>query len=71
MLKFIAVLFALAIVSPTQAMPVTPIDSSASMVTMIREACGAGFHRVNGVCVRNVKACPVGYHLDAGRCVRT
>ena len=71
MLKFIAVLFALAIVAPTQAMPVKPLHNSASMVTPVREACGAGMHRVNGVCVRNVKVCPVGFHLESGRCVKT
>ena len=69
--KFIAVLFAVALASPLQAMPVEPIPNTATIVLPVREACGAGMHRVNGVCVRNVKVCPVGLHLSSGRCVRT
>ena len=71
MSKFIAILFALALASSLQAMPVKPVQNPATMVTPVREACGAGMHRVNGVCVRNVKVCPVGSHLESGRCVRT
>ena len=71
MLKLIAVTFALAIASPGQAMPFEPMQHPAGMVTFVREACGGGFHRINGVCVRNGKVCPVGFHLDGGHCVRT
>jgi hypothetical protein len=71
MLRFIVVLFAVTFVSPLQALPAKPIQIQSSMATPVREACGAGMHRVNGVCVRNVKACPVGFHLSSGRCVKT
>jgi hypothetical protein len=70
MLKLIVAVIALALASPAQALPYGTIQTPASMVTNVREACGAGFHRVNGVCVRNVKVCPVGLHLEGGRCVR-
>jgi hypothetical protein len=69
--KFTAVLFVIALASPLQAMPVAPTQNPATIVMPVREACGAGMHRVNGVCVRNVKVCPVGFHLSSGRCVRT
>jgi hypothetical protein len=70
MLKFIVAVIALALASPALALPYGSIQNPASMITNVREACGAGFHRVNGVCVRNVKVCPVGLHLEGGRCVR-
>lgn len=52
MLRLAAVAFALAIASSAQAMPLTPIQQPESLVITVREACGAGFTRVNGVCVR-------------------
>jgi hypothetical protein len=53
MIRLIAVAFALALASSAQAMPLAPLQSD-NMVTKVREACGAGLHRVGGVCVRNV-----------------
>ena len=41
-----------AIASSAQAVPLAPIHQPDSLVTQVREACGAGFTRVNGVCVR-------------------
>jgi hypothetical protein len=70
MLRYIVVLVVLALASPIQAIQVAP-NNQTRIVIPAREACGAGMHRVNGVCVRNVKACPVGSHLENGRCVRT
>jgi hypothetical protein len=50
MLRLTAVAFALALATSAQAMPVAPIQPG-DMVTQVREACGAGRHRVGGVCV--------------------
>ena len=71
MLRYIVVLVVLAVAMPVQAIQVAPSNNQGRIVVQIREACGAGMHRINGVCVRNVKACPVGSHLEGGRCVRT
>jgi hypothetical protein len=51
MFRLIAVAFALTLAASAQAMPVTPLHQSDSMVTQVREACGAGRVRINGVCV--------------------
>lgn len=52
MIRLSALAFLLAIASSAQAMPLVPIQQPESMVSHVREACGAGFTRVNGVCVR-------------------
>jgi len=64
MIRLIAVAFALALASSVQAMPLAPIAQSDDMVITVREACGAGMHRVNGVCVRTHA------RRAAGRCAR-
>ena len=54
MLRLTAVAFALALATSAQAMPLAllqPGDQPGDMVTQVREACGAGRHRVGGVCV--------------------
>jgi hypothetical protein len=51
MMRWIAVAFALALASSAQAIPLAPLQHSGDMVITVREACGAGMHRVNGVCV--------------------
>jgi hypothetical protein len=56
MFRIIAVAFAFALASSAQAMPLAPIQQPDNMVTTVRTACGAGYHRVNGVCVRNTTA---------------
>ena len=45
-----ALLFAVA--SSAQAMPLAPMQQPESLALTVREACGAGFARVIGVCVR-------------------
>jgi hypothetical protein len=69
----IAVAFALAWASSAQAMPPTPLQQSDDMVINVREACGAGMHRVNGRCVgtparrharRAVRRCAAGVTCD-------
>ena len=63
MIRWIAVAaFTLAIATSAQAMSLVPIHQADSMVTQVREACGAGRVRVNGVCVarttkRQVRRC--------------
>jgi hypothetical protein len=51
MTKLIAAAFAVALVSSVQAMPLAPPPAD-DTITQVREACGAGMHRVNDVCVR-------------------
>jgi hypothetical protein len=76
MIRFIAFAFALALGASAQAMPVTPLHQPDRMVTQVREACGAGRVRVNGVCVarttkrhvrREVRRCA---RWSGGNCVR-
>lgn len=52
MTRLAAIALALAFASVAQAMPLAPVHQPESLVTTVREACGAGFTRVNGVCVR-------------------
>ena len=52
MIRLIAVsAFALAVATSAQAMSLAPLHQSNGMITQVREACGAGRVRVNGVCV--------------------
>jgi hypothetical protein len=67
------ILLILGLASHTQAMPVVSIQQLDDMVTPVREACGPGMQRVNGVCRRNTTvrhACAAGLRLVNGRCVR-
>ena len=52
MIRLIAVAFAVALASSAQAIPLAPLQQPNDVVIKVREACGAGMHRVNGVCVR-------------------
>jgi hypothetical protein len=52
MIRLSALAFVLAIASSAQAMPLVPLQQPESLVSQVREACGAGLTRVNGVCVR-------------------
>jgi hypothetical protein len=52
MIRLIAVAgFALAVATSAQAMSLAPLHQQDNMITQVREACGAGRVRVNGVCV--------------------
>jgi hypothetical protein len=51
MTRLIAVVFALTVASLAQAMPLVPLQQSEEVVIKVRETCGAGMHRVGGVCV--------------------
>ena len=65
MIRWIAVAaFTLAIATSAQAMSPVPLHQADSMVTQVREACGAGMHMVNGTCVRTPA------RRNASRCAR-
>jgi hypothetical protein len=75
MIRFIAGIFALVVATSVQAMPVAPLHTD-GMTTQVREACGAGRVRINGVCVarttkrhvrREVRRCA---RWNGGVCVR-
>ena len=65
MIRFIAIAaFALSVATSAQAMTLAPLHQSDSMITQVREACGAGRVRINGICVarttkRQVRRCAV------------
>ena len=75
MIRIITVAFVLALVSSAQALPLAPIQQPQSTITTVREACGAGMQRVNGVCVRTAARrhavrCATGMRVVNGVCVR-
>jgi len=75
MIKVVAAAFIVAIASSAQAMPRAAVEQPDSLVTTVREACGAGMHRVNGVCVRTparrqAARCAAGLRYVGGRCIR-
>jgi hypothetical protein len=75
MTRTIAVALVIAFASAAQAMPVASLQDSGTLVLQVREACGVGFTRVNGVCVRTparaaARRCAAGMRLVGGRCVR-
>jgi hypothetical protein len=51
MIRLIAVVFAFAVATSAQAMSLSPLPQPDSMITQVRQACGAGMHMVNGRCV--------------------
>jgi hypothetical protein len=64
MIRWIVVAVTLALVSSVQAMPLVPLQMPNDVVVKVREACGAGMHRVNGVCIRTAA------RRSASRCAR-
>lgn len=75
MIRMVTLAFVLALASSAQAIPVAPVQQLGSNVTTVREACGAGMHRVNGVCVRTAARrqavrCATGMRVVNGVCVR-
>jgi hypothetical protein len=76
MIRLIAIAFALAVATSAQATPLAPLHQPDGMITQVREACGAGRVRINGICVarttkrhvrREVRRCA---RWNAGVCVR-
>ena len=51
MIRLIAVVFAAAVASSAQAMPLAPLHQPDNMITQVRQGCGAGMHMINGRCV--------------------
>ena len=75
MIRLTAIAFALALASSAQAAPIAPPHQPDGLTTQIREACGAGMHRVRGVCVRTsarrqAARCAAGMRSVNGRCIR-
>ena len=64
MLRLIAVAFALTLASSAQALPPVSAQKADTLLILIRQACGAGMHYVNGVCLRTPA------RRAASRCVR-
>jgi hypothetical protein len=73
MIRLIAIAFALALGTSAQAMPPAQPAQPDEVVVKVREACGAGMHRVNGRCVgtparrharRAVRRCAAGVTCD-------
>jgi hypothetical protein len=65
MIRLIAGAFIMAFASAAQAMPLAPAEHPDAMITQVREACGAGMHRVGGACVatptrRSARRCAAG-----------
>ena len=72
MIRLITVAFALTLATSVQAMSPAPLHQTDGMITQIREACGAGRVRINGVCVarttkRQARRCA---RWSGGACVR-
>ena len=75
MIRIIGFAFALVISTFAQAAPLAPLHQPDGMITQVREACGTGYHMVNGTCVRtavrrNAARCAVGMRSVGGRCVK-
>ena len=75
MIRLFVIAFASVVATSTQAMSPAKLHQPDSMVTQVREACGAGFHMVNGTFVRtavrrNAARCAVGMRTVGGRCVK-
>jgi hypothetical protein len=52
MIRLIAIAgFAVAVATSVQAMPLPQLHQQDGLMTQVREACGAGRVRINGVCV--------------------
>jgi hypothetical protein len=75
MVRLISLTFALVVVTSAQATPLVPLHQLERLATQVREACGAGMHMVNGVCIRtaarrNAARCAVGMRTVGGRCFK-
>lgn len=64
MMRLIVIAVGVALTSSVHALPLTALHQPDQMLTQVREACGAGMHRVGGVCVRTHA------RRAAGRCAR-
>ena len=69
MISLFIVIFALAVATSARAMSPAPLNQPDSMVTQVREACGAGFHMVKGTCVLLPAGTPPGVRLGCAQWV--
>jgi hypothetical protein len=76
MIRFVAAAFALVAATSAHAVSLAPLHQSHGIITRVREACGAGRVRINGICVartttrhvrRAVRRCA---RWQGGACVR-
>ena len=51
MIRLIAFVFVLAAATSAQAATLALVNQPDSMITQVREGCGAGMHMINGRCV--------------------
>jgi hypothetical protein len=51
MIRLIAVVFALGVTTSAQATSLAPLHQPDSVITQVRQGCGAGMYMVNGRCV--------------------
>jgi hypothetical protein len=75
MIRVTGFVLTLIIAASAQAAPLAPLNQPEGMLRQVREACGAGYHMVNGTCVRtaarrNAARCAVGMRTVGGRCVK-
>ena len=56
MIRLMALAFTLTVATSAQAMPLPKLDVPDGLVTQVAQACGAGYRRVSGVCVRRATA---------------
>jgi len=68
MIKLVAVAFALAAATSAHAMPLAPLHQPDGMITQVRQVCGPGRVRVNGICVARTTIRHV--RREARRCAR-
>jgi hypothetical protein len=68
MIRLIAVAFVLVVATSAQAMSPAPLHQPDGMITQVREACGAGRVRINGVCVARTTTRHV--RREVRRCAR-
>ena len=72
MIRLITLAFALTLASSAQAMPLPNLDVPDGLVTQVAQACGVGFRRAGGVCVRRatVRQTRRAVRRTARRCAR-
>ena len=51
MIRLIAVVFAVGVTTSAQATSLAPLHQPDSLITQVRQACGAGMHMIDGRCV--------------------
>jgi hypothetical protein len=52
MIRWTIGLLAIILASSAVAMPRAPLQTPNDTIVKVRQACGAGMHRVNGACIR-------------------